>query len=82
MPPDTGEQMLCFDAHTDFSPWSGAAGHDHKQVLRRVAALPTVRRIARRTRSLPVTLAEDRQVVPCDSPDALPRLLQLVSRAL
>lgn len=41
-------QDLClvwFDAHTDFSPWSGRGTHDHKQVLRRISGLPGVRRI-------------------------------------
>lgn len=37
--------VVWFDAHTDFSPWSGAAAHDHKQVLRRISLLPNVRRV-------------------------------------
>ncbi|UPG89733.1 arginase family protein [Luteibacter aegosomaticola] len=37
--------VVWFDAHTDFSPWQGTRGHSHKQVLRRVEALPGVQRI-------------------------------------
>lgn len=37
--------VIWFDAHTDFSPWSGPAAHDHKQVLRRISRLDGVRRI-------------------------------------
>lgn len=37
--------LVWFDAHTDFSPWHGDPGHDHKQVLRRIATLPGVHRI-------------------------------------
>lgn len=37
--------LIWFDAHTDFSPWSGPAAHDHKQVLRRISRLDGVRRI-------------------------------------
>lgn len=42
------EEDLClvwFDAHTDFSLWSGHASHNHKQVLRRVSSLTGVRRV-------------------------------------
>jgi len=34
--------VIWFDAHTDFSPWSRRPGHNHKQVLRRIASLPSV----------------------------------------
>lgn len=37
--------VVWFDAHTDFSEWRPPATHDHKQVLRRIATLPGVRRI-------------------------------------
>jgi agmatinase len=37
--------VVWFDAHTDFSPWSGGAAHDPKQVLRRIAGLEGVRRV-------------------------------------
>lgn len=37
--------LIWFDAHTDFSPWSGQDFHNHKQVLRRVSELEGVRRI-------------------------------------
>lgn len=37
--------LVWFDAHTDFSPWSGGAAHSHKQVLRRLIGLPGVRRV-------------------------------------
>ncbi len=37
--------VIWFDAHTDFSEWSGAVSHDHKQVLRRIAGLDGVQRI-------------------------------------
>ncbi|WP_163783752.1 arginase family protein [Myxococcus vastator] len=37
--------LVWIDAHTDFSPWQGAAFHDHKQVLRRLSKLHGVRRI-------------------------------------
>lgn len=37
--------LIWFDAHTDFSPWSGQGSHNHKQVLRRISALDGVRRI-------------------------------------
>lgn len=37
--------LIWFDAHTDFSPWSGRASHNHKQVLRRISKLDGVRRI-------------------------------------
>ena len=37
--------LIWFDAHTDFSPWSGQAFHNHKQVLRRISKLEGVRRI-------------------------------------
>lgn len=37
--------VVWFDAHTDFSPWYGTPGHNHKQVLRRVKSLEGVRQI-------------------------------------
>jgi agmatinase len=37
--------LIWFDAHTDFSPWSGTPFHNHKQVLRRISKLPGVSRI-------------------------------------
>lgn len=37
--------LIWFDAHTDFSPWSGQSFHNHKQVLRRISKLEGVRRI-------------------------------------
>jgi agmatinase len=37
--------VVWFDAHTDFSPWSAGQGHSHKQVLRRIEALPGVARV-------------------------------------
>jgi agmatinase len=37
--------IVWFDAHTDFSAWSGGRWHNHKQVLRRVAGLGHVGRI-------------------------------------
>ncbi len=37
--------LIWFDAHTDFSPWSGAKCHNHKQVLRRISTLDGVSRI-------------------------------------
>ncbi len=37
--------LVWFDAHTDFSPWSGQNFHNHKQVLRRISELEGVRRI-------------------------------------
>jgi agmatinase len=37
--------LIWFDAHTDFSPWSGQRYHNHKQVLRRISTLKGVRRI-------------------------------------
>ena len=37
--------LIWFDAHTDFSPWSGRTFHNHKQVLRRIAELKGVSRI-------------------------------------
>lgn len=37
--------LLWFDAHTDFSPWSGQSFHNHKQVLRRISKLDGVSRI-------------------------------------
>ena len=37
--------LVWFDAHTDFSPWSAGEGHSHKQVLRRIEALPGVKRV-------------------------------------
>jgi agmatinase len=37
--------LVWFDAHTDFSPWSGRTFHNHKQVLRRIAELEGVSRI-------------------------------------
>lgn len=37
--------LVWFDAHTDFSPWSGGAAHSHKQVLRRLVGLPGIRRV-------------------------------------
>lgn len=43
-----GSEELClvwFDAHTDFSPWSGQSFHNHKQVLRRISMLEGVKRI-------------------------------------
>ena len=37
--------VVWFDAHTDFCAWQGGDWHNHKQVLRRIATLPEVRRI-------------------------------------
>ncbi|TGX52431.1 arginase family protein [Sphingomonas gei] len=37
--------LIWFDAHTDFSPWSGQNFHNHKQVLRRISKLGGVSRI-------------------------------------
>lgn len=37
--------LIWFDAHTDFSPWSGESFHNHKQVLRRISKLDGVSRI-------------------------------------
>jgi agmatinase len=37
--------LIWFDAHTDFSPWSGQSFHNHKQVLRRISKLDGVSRI-------------------------------------
>lgn len=37
--------VIWFDAHTDFSPWSGRGGHNHKQVMRRISEMDGVRRI-------------------------------------
>lgn len=37
--------LIWFDAHTDFSPWSGQQFHNHKQVLRRISKLDGVSRI-------------------------------------
>ena len=37
--------LIWFDAHTDFSPWSGQSFHNHKQVLRRISRLEGVRKI-------------------------------------
>lgn len=37
--------VIWLDAHTDFNIWSGRGAHDHKEVLRRIADLPRVRRI-------------------------------------
>lgn len=37
--------LIWFDAHTDFSPWSGRTFHNHKQVLRRISELEGVSRI-------------------------------------
>lgn len=37
--------LVWFDAHTDFSPWSGQGFHNHKQVLRRISTLEGVKRI-------------------------------------
>ena len=37
--------IVWFAAHTDFSPWSAGQGHSHKQVLRRIEALPGVARV-------------------------------------
>ena len=37
--------LIWFDAHTDFSPWSGQTFHNHKQVLRRISKLDGVSRI-------------------------------------
>ncbi|RAP59459.1 arginase family protein [Oleiagrimonas sp. MCCC 1A03011] len=37
--------VVWFDAHTDFSPWSEGEVHSHKQVLRRIEALPGVKRV-------------------------------------
>jgi arginase family enzyme len=37
--------LIWFDAHTDFSPWSGQTFHNHKQVLRRISELDGVCRI-------------------------------------
>lgn len=37
--------VVWFDAHTDFSPWSDGQVHSHKQVLRRIEALPGVARL-------------------------------------
>lgn len=40
-----GLGVVWFDAHTDFSPWAAGQGHSHKQVLRRIEALPGVARV-------------------------------------
>jgi agmatinase len=37
--------VVWLDAHTDYNGWSGRGAHDHKQVLRRIAGLPGVRRV-------------------------------------
>lgn len=37
--------LIWFDAHTDFSPWSGQSFHNHKQVLRRISKLDGVSQI-------------------------------------
>lgn len=37
--------LVWFDAHTDFGAWSGGDWHNHKQVLRRISALPHVGRM-------------------------------------
>lgn len=37
--------LIWFDAHTDFSVWSGQRFHNHKQVLRRISTLEGVSRI-------------------------------------
>lgn len=37
--------LIWFDAHTDFSPWSGEIFHNHKQVLRRIETLDGVSRV-------------------------------------
>ncbi len=37
--------VVWLDAHTDYNAWSGRGAHDHKQVLRRIADLPGVRRV-------------------------------------
>jgi agmatinase len=37
--------VVWFDAHTDFCPWSADEPHNHKQVLRRIAGLEQVRRM-------------------------------------
>jgi agmatinase len=37
--------VVWFDAHTDFSPWAEGDVHSHKQVLRRIDALPGVTRL-------------------------------------
>ena len=37
--------VVWFDAHTDFSPWAEGEVHSHKQVLRRIDALPGVARL-------------------------------------
>lgn len=37
--------VVWLDAHTDFSPWQPGHGHNHRQVLRRVSALPNVGKI-------------------------------------
>lgn len=37
--------VLWFDAHTDFCPWSGGEWHNHKQVLTRISGLAHVGRI-------------------------------------
>ncbi|URX63498.1 arginase family protein [Luteibacter anthropi] len=37
--------IVWFDAHTDFCPWSEVLPHNHKQVLRRIASLPGVGRM-------------------------------------
>lgn len=37
--------IVWFDAHTDFCPWDDTEWHNHKQVLRRIAALPHVAKL-------------------------------------
>jgi len=37
--------VLWLDAHTDFNHWRGPGAHNHKQVLRRICALPGVGRV-------------------------------------
>lgn len=37
--------IVWFDAHTDFCPWSGGRWHNHKQVLRRISGLGHIGRI-------------------------------------
>lgn len=37
--------LVWLDAHTDFSPWPGQGHHNHKQVLRRIAGMPGIRRV-------------------------------------
>ena len=53
--------VIWFDAHTDFSIWNASYEHNHKQVLRRVATLPRVRKIVQ-IGYRGITLDDERQL--------------------